>query len=79
MIALGRPGSVSVDTELAAADPQWEGVADGWGYLRGRRVTVTSSGRRVPRPRQASLWLPGPDGKVAPVQHHRGDETVVHP
>ena len=73
MIALGRPGSVSVDTELAAADPQWEGVADGWGYLRGRRVMVTSSGRRVPRPRHASLWLPGPDGKVAAV-----DETVVH-
>jgi hypothetical protein len=79
MIALGRPGSISVDSELTAADPQWEGVADGWGYLRGRRVTVTSSGRRVPRPRHASLWLPGPDGKVAPVQRHGGDETVTHP
>ena len=72
MIALGRPGSVSVDTELAADDPQWEGVADGWGYLRGRRVTVTSSGRRVPRPRHASLWLPGPDGKVA-----AGDDALA--
>lgn len=65
MITLCRPGPISVDTELAAADPQWEGVADGWGYLRGRRVTVTSSGRRTPRPRRVSLWLPGPDGKVA--------------
>jgi hypothetical protein len=69
MITLGRPGPISVDTELTAADPQWEGVADGWGYLRGRRVTVTSSGRRVPRPQRASLWLPGPDGKVTLVQH----------
>ena len=65
MIALGRPGPISADTELAVADPQWEGVADGWGYLRGRRVTVTSSGRRTPRPRRVALWLPGPDGKVA--------------
>jgi hypothetical protein len=72
MITLGRPGPISADTELVAADPQWEGVADGWGYLRGRRVTVTSSGRRVPRPQRASLWLPGPDGRVAVV-----DETVV--
>jgi hypothetical protein len=76
MITLGRPGPISVDTELTAADPQWEGVADGWGYLRGRRVTVTSSGRRVPRPQRASLWLPGPDGKVAPLQHHGVDQTV---
>ena len=76
MIALGRSGSVTVDTELSATDPQWEGVADGWGYLRGRRVAVTSSGRRVPRPRHASLWLPGPDGRVAAV-----DDTVImiHP
>ena len=72
VIALGRPGSVSVDIELQASDPQWEGVADGWGHLRGRRVAVTSSGRRVPRPRHASLWLPGPDGKVAVV-----DETPI--
>lgn len=76
LITLGQPGLMSVDNELTAADPQWEGIADGWGYLRGRRVTVTSSGRRVPRPRHTSLWLPGPDGKVALV-----DETVValHP
>jgi len=67
LISLGRPGPVSVDIELQAADPQWEGVADGWGHLRGRRVAVTSSGRRVPRSRHASLWLPGPDGKVATV------------
>ncbi len=76
LISLARPGSgrcpdqpspVSVDIELQAADPQWEGVADGWGHLRGRRVAVTSSGRRVPRPRHASLWLPGRDGRVATV------------
>ncbi len=55
----------SVDVELHAGEPHWEGVAAGSGYLRGRRVAVSSSGRRVPRPRQVSLWLPGADGTVA--------------
>lgn len=67
VIALGRPAPFSADIELQANEPQWEGVADGWGYLRGRRVAVSSSGRRVPRPRHASLWLPGADGRVAVV------------
>src|SRR5262245_45937501 len=72
LIAIGQPGqpahgsgrcpdghgSVSADIELVAADPEWEGVADGSGYLRGRRVVVTASGRRVPHPRRAPLWLP---------------------
>lgn len=61
----GPPSPFSIDTELAADDPRWEGVADGWGHLQGRRVAVTSSGRRMPRPRRRLLWLPGPDGKVA--------------
>jgi hypothetical protein len=72
MITLGRPGPISADTELSAADPQWEGVADGWGYLRGRRVTVSSSGRRTPQPRRVALWLPGTDGKVALVDPAMG-------
>ena len=58
------PGPFSVDVELHADEPRWEGVAAGWGHLRGRRVTVSSSGRRVPRPHQVSLWLPGADGTV---------------
>ncbi len=65
LITLGSPGPFSVDVELHAGDPHWEGVAAGAGYLRGRRVAVTSSGRRVPRPRRMSLWLPGDDGTVA--------------
>lgn len=65
LITLGAPGPFSVDVELQASNPQWEGVAAGSGYLRGRRVAVTSSGRRVQRPRLASLWLPGPDGTIA--------------
>ena len=65
LITLGSPGPFPVDVELEARDAQWEGVVAGSGYLRGRRVAVSSSGRRVPRPHHASLWLPGPDGTVA--------------
>ena len=54
----------SVDVELHAGEPRGEGVAAGWGHLRGRRVAVSSSGRRVPRPHRVSLWLPGADGSV---------------
>ncbi|MET0578328.1 MAG: hypothetical protein ABW122_06690, partial [Ilumatobacteraceae bacterium] len=45
--------------------PVWEGVEHGRGRLLGRRVAVSATGRRVPRPRWADLWLPGPDGMVA--------------
>jgi hypothetical protein len=54
--------------KLEASTPMWEGVEHGWGRLRGRRVTVEAVGRRVPRPRRAELWLPGPDGMVAPAE-----------
>ena len=65
LIAVGEPGPLSVDITMAASSPVWEGIEHGWGHLRGRRVTVSSNGRRVPRPRRAELWLPGPDGTVA--------------
>jgi hypothetical protein len=64
MITVGAAGPFSADVELHADEPRWEGVAAGWGHLRGRRVAVSSSGRRVPRPHRVSLWLPGADGTV---------------
>jgi hypothetical protein len=66
LIAVGDPPDVDVVMEASA--PVWEGVEQGWGHLRGRRVTVESSGRRVPRPRRAELWLPAPGGGVAGVE-----------
>jgi hypothetical protein len=75
LITVGT-GPFPVDVELHAADQQWEGVATGWGHLRGRRVTVSSSGRRVPRPVRLSLWLPGPDGRVAVVDAVDEGEVV---
>jgi hypothetical protein len=65
LLAVGDPGPLGADVVMDASRPVWEGVDRGAGHLRGRRVTVVSSGRRIPQPRRAELWLPGPGGVVA--------------
>lgn len=56
------------DVTLEVADATWEGLGEGHGHLRARRVTVTAGGRReAARHRQAELWLPSVDGAVEPV------------
>lgn len=56
------------DVDLRVDHAVWEGLGDGHGHLQGRRVRVTGTGRRsAARPRQAELWLPGPDGGVEAV------------
>jgi hypothetical protein len=77
LLAVGDPGSLGVDVAMEASTPIWEGVEDGAGHLRGRRVTVVSSGRRIPRPRRAELWLPGPGGTVATVERSSVTEPVL--
>ncbi len=55
------------DLQLRVDGATWEGVDDGLGHLRRRRLTVTAAGRRsATRPLSRQLWLPGPDGTVAP-------------
>jgi len=67
LLVVGDPGPLTADVALEASFPVWEGVDEGAGHLRGRRVTVVASGRRIPRSRRADLWLPGPGGVVAVV------------
>ncbi|WP_327309819.1 hypothetical protein OG730_41790 (plasmid) [Streptomyces sp. NBC_01298] len=56
------------DVRLQVTSATWDGVGEGFGLLRGRRATVLSTGRgAAARARHADLWLPGPDGRVAPV------------
>lgn len=56
------------DLVVTASSPRWEGLGDGHGHLRARRVTVAVTGRRgADRPRRAELWLPAPGGGVARV------------
>lgn len=54
------------DLRLAGTGVAWEGLGEGHGHLRARRVTVERTGRRdVARAHRVELWLPGPDGGVA--------------
>lgn len=65
-----RPGAwpEATDLHLTAVSGAWEGLGDGHGHLRARRVVVEVHGRReAARPRRAELWLPGPNGEITPV------------
>jgi hypothetical protein len=54
---------------LTVAAASWSGLGEGWGHLRGRRVTVEATGRGgAARARQAELWLPAPAGGVELVE-----------
>jgi len=65
--AAGGPVAVPVDLTVEATACVWDGVERGWGRLQERRVTVASTGRRVPRPRRVEVWLPGAGGGVGAV------------
>jgi hypothetical protein len=69
--ATGTGGFTSVDVEIATSDGEWLGIGVGHGRLVARRVTMRSSGRRVPQPVTIDCWLPGPDGRVDVVQTGR--------
>jgi hypothetical protein len=81
LLVVGDPGPLTADVAMEASIPVWEGVEEGAGHLRGRRVTVVASGRRIPRPRRADLWLPGPGGVVAAVDAtvDLADDPVAEP
>ncbi len=55
---------IGADVVLEATAGEWEGLGHGHGYLRRRRVVVRASGRRVPRPVEHQLWLPGITGRA---------------
>jgi hypothetical protein len=74
---LRRSGSVllaadrweGAEVRLRVVTAAWDGVGLGHGLLRGRRVTVAATGRgAADAHRYAEMWLPGPDGRAAPVR-----------
>ena len=58
----GHSGA-GADVVLEVTAGEWEGLGRGHGHLRRRRVVVRASGRRVPRPVERELWLPGITGR----------------
>ncbi|HET9076801.1 MAG TPA: hypothetical protein VFN68_07705 [Acidimicrobiales bacterium] len=67
MVLLDPPGwPESPDIRLWAGPSEWEGLGEGHGHLRARRMVVSAGGRRVGgRERRREVWLPSPDGRVA--------------
>jgi hypothetical protein len=59
--------SVAPDLWLAVTASAWQGLGQGHGRLEARRVEVVVGGRgAAARERRATLWLPAPDGTIAP-------------
>jgi hypothetical protein len=68
LVQLGPGWASEADLTLQITGARWEGLEDGHGHLRARRVTVTRSGRgEAAQPRRAELWLPTPGGTAEPV------------
>ncbi len=69
------------DLGLAVVESRWQGLGEGWGNLRSRRVTIEVSGRRdAGRQRRVELVLPGPAGRpevVAGGQDAAGGQETV--
>lgn len=60
------PEGADVSFEVTGAT--WEGLGEGHGHLRARKVTVLGGGRReAARSREVELWLPSIDGGVEAV------------
>jgi hypothetical protein len=53
------------EATLRVSEPEWSGLGEGFGYLAGRALTVTSSSRRWPVPRRSRMLLPAADGTIA--------------
>jgi hypothetical protein len=65
LVAVGATWADGADVRLTVQASTWEGLGEGHGHLRARRVTVGAEGRgEASRPRQVDLWLPGPGGGV---------------
>jgi hypothetical protein len=57
------------DVRLRAEAGRWDGIGDGTGRLRARRLDVHADGRGpAARPRSATLWLPAAGGGLDTVE-----------
>ncbi len=66
-IALEPAPGVGCDLEFSTVEVGWSGLGRGHGHLHARRVVVRLAGRRVARPVERTIWLPGHSGRVVAV------------
>jgi hypothetical protein len=74
VLTIGVP-ALGADLQVTAEDDQWVGLGNGHGVATGRQVLVEVGGRRIPRPRRATMWLPDADGGVRSAPE-RGVDTI---
>jgi len=68
-VLIGYGGWPRADLRLSVQSPVWQGLGQGHGHLRARRVTVQLDGRgSAARPRRHDIWLPAVGGGVAEVE-----------
>ena len=65
LVTTGGSSAIAADVRLSVASCTWEGLGNGHGLLRARRLDVVASGRgAAARERRVSLWLPAADGTI---------------
>jgi hypothetical protein len=70
LLPVGIDWPEAPDVVVSSGAGRWEGLGEGHGHLRARRVRVEATGRRdAARPRSTEVWLPATDGTVAAVTH----------
>jgi hypothetical protein len=69
LIAVDVP-ALGADLQFVTDGEEWVGLGAGHGVATGRRAAVELSGRRMPRPRRAALWLPDARGCPAVLDEH---------
>jgi hypothetical protein len=68
LVTSGGSKALAADVRLTVAASAWEGLGEGHGLLRARRIDVVASGRgAAARERRVSLWLPAADGGIEAV------------
>lgn len=74
LVTVGDHRVVTGDTELRTSRPTWT-WARAQSHLLARRLHVEVTGRRVPRPRGADLWLPAERGGIASAEMSAADSA----
>jgi hypothetical protein len=57
VVTIGDTGALGCDVELTTERTVWEGLEDGAGHLRHRRIDIAAGGRRVPARRTCQLHI----------------------
>jgi len=69
MLTVGVP-ALGADLQVSADESRWVGLGNGYGIASGRRLVVEVGGRRMPRRRRATMWLPAADGGIVSAGVH---------